>query len=191
MTPRHECRLAPSLRGVSLTEMLTVVALLAVLAGVMVPSLAPHDGTRLEVAAAEVRDALRFARAEALRRGKPALLDAETTPGKLKVIWLSANCNGLSSFTAATDPRSKVAFAANVTGGAFSAGVVVTPRFLAGGTAYGGLVFDAHGKPSEACVVSSKTSKGAPEAGSNVLLTLGDRQATVSVDGVTGRVSGP
>ncbi len=191
MKPRRERCKAPSMRGFTLAEMLVVVAVLTVIAGIVVPSLAAHDPQRLEVAAGEVRDALRFARAEAMRRGKPALLDAETAPGKLKVLWLSSGCSSMSSFSAATDPRSKSAYVVDVSGGAFSRGVTVTPRFLVAATAYGGLVFDAAGRPSDVCAVASKNGKGNPEVGSNVVLTLGDRQLTVLLDVVTGRVTVP
>lgn len=184
------CRSAtPAPRGFTLVEMLIVVSLLAVIASVMVPSVSGNDGQRLDVAAAEVRDALRFSRAEAMRRGKYVLFDTESSPGQVRVMVTSGGCSSLSSFTAATDPRTKAAYVVKVTDGPFSGGVMVTPNFLAGGTAYGGLTFDAEGKPSSVCQVSSKTSKGTPAAGSGVVLSYGDRQVTVAVDPATGRIS--
>lgn len=198
MVSRSPAPQAPALRGFTLVEMLVVVTLLAALAGVVVPSLSSLNDHRLDVAAIEVRDALRFARSEAMRRGQPTLVDAETAPGKIKVLALSsgsplvpATCNSYSASNTVADPRTKSAFVIDITGGTFSGGVVVTPRFLVSGTAYAGLIFNAHGVPSDVCQIAGTNSKGAPAAGSNVVLTLGNRQTTVSLDTGTGRVSTP
>lgn len=191
MTPRRERPQAPSHRGVTLLEMLIVVTLLAIVARISLPSLNGNDAQRLEVAASEVRDALRFARSEALRRGKSMLVDAESTPGQVRVMATSSACSSFSSFSAAIDPRSKSAYVVNITAGAFSGAVAVTPNFLAAGSAYGGLIFDASGKPADVCQVSGKTSRGAPEAGSSVLLTLGAQTRSVFIDRDTGRITTP
>ena len=183
---------SPAMRGFTLAEMLIVVALLAILAKVMVPTLAGHDDHRLDVAASEVREALRFARTEAMRRGKKALVDAESAPGRVKVLWLSnSGCSDFAGATAATDPRTKAAFDVDVSGGPFSSGVAVTPRFMASGIAWGGLVFDANGKAADVCQVTGMNSQGSPEAGSGIVLSRGDRQVTVAIDAATGRVTTP
>lgn len=187
----HRAR-SPALRGFTLLEMLIVVALLAIVARVMVPTLGGSDERRLDAAAVEVREALRFARAEALRRAKKTLVDAESTPGRIKVFWLSGSgCNDFGGQSAATDPRTKSDFNVAVSNGPFSSGVAVTPRFMGGGSAWGGVVFDADGSASEACQVTGLNGKGAPEAGSGVLLAIGARQVTVALDAATGRVTGP
>jgi len=177
-------------RGFTLVEMLIVVSLLAVLAAVVVPSLSTLDDQRLSVAASEVRNALRLARAEALRRGKPVLVDAESSSGRIKLFVSS--CTAYSSSSTVADPRTKSAFDLDITGGPFSGGVVVTPRFLAsGGTAYSGLVFGSDGSASDVCQVSGTNSQGTPQAGSQVLLSLAGRQVVVAIDPTTGRVTGP
>lgn len=177
-------------RGFTLVEALVVVSLLATLAAVALPSLSTLDDRRLEVAGGEVRNALRLARAEALRRGKSVLVDAESSPGHVKL--LVSACSSYGNGTAVTDPRTKSNFDLDVTGGPFSAGVAVTPRFLAsGGSAYGGLVFGADGSANDVCQVTGSNSQGTPQAGSQVLLSLGPRQAVVAIDPPTGRVTGP
>ena len=177
--------------GVTLVELLIVVSLLAVLASVVVPTLSTLDDQRLTVAASEVRNALRLARAEAMRRGKSVLVDAETSPGHVKLLVTSCSSYSTSA-TAVTDPRTKSAFDLDVTGGPFSGGVAVTPRFLAsGGTAYAGLVFGADGSANDVCQVSGTNGEGAPQAGSQVVLSLSGRQAVVAIDPPTGRVTGP
>lgn len=56
-------------RGYTFFELLMVVVLVGMLATVMVPSLAPSETTKLDLAATEIADAMRFARSEALRLG--------------------------------------------------------------------------------------------------------------------------
>ena len=177
------------MRGFTLAEMLIVAALLAILGKAMLPNLAGGDDRRLEVAGSDVREALRFARAEAVRRGQRVLFDAESSPGRVKLLVTS--CTTMGSPKAVTDPRTKLAFDVNVTGGPFSAGVGVTPKFMVAGSAWGGVIFDASGEAVDACQVTGMTSKGTPEVGSGVSLSLGGRQATVALDAGTGRVTGP
>lgn len=176
-------------RGVTLAEMLITVAFVATLSAVAIPSFNTADADRLEVAAAEVRNALRFARSEAMRRGKNVLFDAESSPGQVKILVTS--CTSLGAPSEVTDPRTKLAFGTNVSNGPFSAGVALTPNFLAGGTAYGGVVFNSAGVPADVCQVTGMNSKGTLQAGSGVLLTLGSRQTTVALDATSGRVTGP
>lgn len=189
MASRRTSSPSPATRGFTLAEMLIVVSLLAILARAMVPALAGSSDRRLEAAASEVREALRFARAEAMRRGQRVLVDAESNPGRVKLLVTS--CTSSGSPKVVNDPRTKLAFDVNVVNGPFSAGVSVTPRFMVAGSAWGGVVFDANGEAVDACQVTGMTSKGTPEAGSGVLLSLGGQQATVVLDPPTGRVTGP
>lgn len=189
MAPRRTRTRCPASRGFTLVEMLLVVALLAVLAGLAVPALHSNDDQRLEVAAGEVREALRFARVEAMRRQQGVLFDAESSPGRLKLS--DTNCTAIGAPKAVNDPRTKLAFDVDVSGGPFSSGVVVTPRFMVGGSAWGGVVFNAAGTAADACQVTGMTSKGAPEPGSGVVLSRGGRQLTIALDAATGRVTGP
>jgi len=55
-------------QGISLIEITAVVAILAIIAGVALPDLGSgSDGRKLDLAAKEVAEAIRFARAEAIR----------------------------------------------------------------------------------------------------------------------------
>ena len=177
--------------GFTLVEALIVVTLLAVLAAVALPTLSTLDDRRVAVAAGEVRGALRLARAEAMRRGRSVLVDAESAPGHMR-LYVAACATYGSGSTVVTDPRTKSAFDLDVVGGPFSAGVLVTPRFVASsGSAYAGLVFAADGSASEVCQVAGGNSRGMPQAGSQVLLSLANQRASVNIDPPTGRVTGP
>lgn len=176
-------------RGFTLAEMLVTVAFLATLAAIAIPNLNSADADKLDLAAAEVRNAMRFARSEAMRRQQQVLVDAESAPGHIKVFDTACTSSGTPKTV--IDPRNKIAFDVNVSGGPYSAGVVVTPRFMVGGTAYGGVIFGTDGAASDSCQVTGMNSKGAPETGSGVVLSLGTRQVSLALDAATGRVTGP
>jgi Tfp pilus assembly protein FimT len=180
---------ARSRGGLTLTEALIAIALLAVLAATTVPALGEGDERRLEVAASEVRETLRFARAEAMRRGKRVLVDAESSPGCLKLF--EGSCTSFPAPSAIADPRTKRSFVVDVSGSRHASSVAVSARFLASGVAYGGLLFDATGAAVDVCEVTLMQSKGAPQSGSGVTLSLGTRQVAVALDPSTGRVAGP
>lgn len=187
--PSTQARSGAASHGFTLAELLITVAILAVLAAAMIPNLNSGDAVRLEVAATEVRNALRFARGEAMRRGDDVLFDAESSPGRVKIS--DTACTSFGTPKVVYDPRTKLAFDVDISGGRYSSNVNLTPRFMAGGTPYGGVTFDANGSATNACQVTGMNGKGTPEAGSSVLLTLGALQATISLDPATGRISGP
>jgi type II secretory pathway pseudopilin PulG len=53
--------------GISLLELVIVVAILGIVAAAAIPNLSSTDSARLELAASQIAEALRFARGEALR----------------------------------------------------------------------------------------------------------------------------
>ncbi|MBK7616687.1 MAG: GspH/FimT family pseudopilin [Burkholderiales bacterium] len=173
--------------GYTLAETLVVVSLLAVMAAVALPSLGTLDLQRLDVAAAEVRNALRLARSEAMRLNTNVLVDMGSAAGHVKLY--KGSCG--ASSTAIIDPRSKRAFDVDVAGGPYSGGVTLTPQFMAAGTAYNGLVFASSGVPTDVCQLPAAASQGAPQAGSQVLLSYGGSQLAVAIAPATGRVWGP
>ena len=58
-------------RGFSFAELLAVVTILGVVAAVAIPDLSTSDPTRLDLAADEIAQAMRYARSEAIRSGEP------------------------------------------------------------------------------------------------------------------------
>ncbi len=57
--------------GYTLVELSLVVLILAIMAAAVVPSLMPADSGKLDAAAQEIADAIRFARSEAMRLRQP------------------------------------------------------------------------------------------------------------------------
>ncbi len=67
--------------GYTLVEVIIAVGLLAVLAASALPLVAPVDENRIDAAAQEIANALRFARGEALRTGAYHGVDFSVDPG--------------------------------------------------------------------------------------------------------------
>ncbi len=94
-----------SSRGFTLLETLVAVVLIGIVALAAVPLLSSQNPTKLDVAAAEVGNALRFALGEVERLGGGCVwVDGSIVPGHLRV-YSSATCSSSSSgWVVVTDP---------------------------------------------------------------------------------------
>src|SRR6266571_1539825 len=128
-----------SSRGFTLLETLVVALLIGIVALAAVPLLSSQNPTKLDVAAAEVGNALRFAIGEAERTGYCVWVDGTFVPGHLRV-FSNASCTcatcGISGWVAVNDPLTKRALDVDTSGSAFSGQVSMAPKFSLGGTAY-------------------------------------------------------
>jgi len=71
--------------GYSLVELTVIVSLLGFLASVVIPSAAPYQEQKLDLAATELANALRFARAEAIRTGQYRAIKINKSSGQVTV----------------------------------------------------------------------------------------------------------
>ena len=177
--------------GFTLAEILVVVAILAVIAGVALPLLSSQDSKKLEVAAQETGNALRFAVSEARRTGSPVLVDAKTSSGHLKVVKSDATGANLGSVN---DPLTKRALDIDTAGSAFSGPVSMTASFMRSGTAYAQLLIT----PATQLQVlkleafdGSTANMGLLQSPSGIVLTLGATIVTVTINESTGFVAIP
>lgn len=185
MSRARQCRARPARRrGFTLAELLVVVAIVAVFAAVALPALSFQDSKKLDVAAQEVRNALRFA-VDAGRSGQYVLVDARTA-GRLR-LWAS-NAAG-AALTAIDDPLTRRAFDVDVSGGALSAGVGMAPRFMRSGVAHPQLLIGPAGQLQAFDALS--VNRGALQAGSGIVLALGAASVTVGINETTGFVTRP
>jgi len=182
-----------SAAGFSLVDVLLTVAILAVFAAVALPTARPLDSVRVDVAAQETANALRWARSEAMRRG--SLLDSAGT--RMVGVDLSTSTNhvrvsdysGYARGALMTNPVDKKAYDLDLANGTATAGVVVsTLTFTNQAAASVGptVVFDANGNPWQYNVggVPSATSA---LASAIVVLAYGNQTRTVTLES-TGRV---
>lgn len=178
----------PRMRGLTLAELLVTLVLLSIIAAVTVPTLS-HDGSRrLDAAAERTGNALRYARSEAMRTGSAVLVDAETVPGRLRL--LRSACASASTASAVIDPLSRKPYEEDIIGATHASGVTVTARFMVAGSPHAGLVFDASGAATRACSVGAGVDRGVPETGSSIELAHNGLTRSISVDPPTGRISG-
>lgn len=113
--------------GFTLWELLVVIAILGIAAAVAIPSLSPSAAHKLDLAAEEVADALRYARSEALRTG---VAHSATTDllGSGRITLHRLDTSGPFPVSAAIlqQPFDKKNYDFNVTTAPMTAGVVFT-----------------------------------------------------------------
>jgi len=171
-------------QGFTLVEALIVVALIGILALAAVPVLGSRDAAKLDTAAAEVGNILRFALSEANRTGSYVLVDASVS-GRLKVV--NSNASG-ANLGGVIDPLNKRALELDASAPPWSGKIAMAASFFQGGTAYQQLLI---GPAMQLQVFDSGTNRGPLQSGSGVGLTLGSLSATVAIAETTGKVTIP
>ncbi len=181
-----------SSRGFTLLETLVVALLIGIVALAAVPLLSSQNPTKLDAAAAEVGNALRFATSEVERIGSGGCVYVDgSAPGHLRV-YSSAVC-GSGVWGAMSDPLTKRALDLDTSGPAFSGQVSMAAKFFLGGTAYTRLLIVGPGivPGTQLLVFDGLSTLGPLEAGSGVVLTLGPQSVTVALNETTGLVTLP
>ena len=95
--------------GFTLLEMLIVICILAIVSAVAMPLLSGNDPQKLNVAAQETSNLLRFALSEARRTGGYVLVDGKTVPGRLGLYYSNVNAElpPSAGTSAINDPLTK------------------------------------------------------------------------------------
>jgi prepilin-type N-terminal cleavage/methylation domain-containing protein len=178
--------------GFTLLEMLIAVCILAIVSAVALPLLSGNDPQKLNVAAQETSNLLRFALGEAKRTGGYVLVDGKTMPGRLALYYSNVNAQAppTAGTSAINDPLTKRATMLDVATNPFSQGVTLTPNFVAGGQARPQLLIGP-GVTQMRGFDGASNNLGALQAGSRVQLAYGSQSTTVSVNSITGLVTVP
>jgi type II secretion system protein H len=181
---------APAARrgnGFTLIELLVVIAVLGLAAAIAKPLLgASVDSARLSAAAAEVASALDYARFEAASGGRPCRVTVDAAADTVAVEQLRCAVDfadpalaevtrsqaEVQSFVEMWHPvRRGFRYRVDLGGEGRLGGVDVTAASFGAGAS---VVFDAGGAPSD---------------GGSVVLERGGRIVTVTLDGLTGKVT--
>ena len=176
--------MAPSTRGFTLVEALIVVVLVGIVALATIPVLRSQDPARLDAAAAEVGNVLRFAISEANRSGGYLLVDA-SNPGHLRV--LNSNAAG-AMLAPVRDPLTRNALELDASTRPWAGQVSLVARFYQGGTPYSQLLISPG---PQLQVIDAGVNRGPLQSGSGVMVTLGSLSALVTIAESTGRVGIP
>jgi len=171
--------------GFTLAELLVVISIIGVIVTVALPLLSFQHSGQLEVAAAEVGNALRFG-IEGGRAGAYILVDAKTSPGRIKVVSSDATGTVLGAIN---DPLTKRPLDIDVSGGTASPLVSITPSFMQGGTAYKQLLIGPAGQLQ--VFDGPSVNMGPLQSGSNVMVSLGTPSVIVAINEITGFVTIP
>jgi type II secretory pathway pseudopilin PulG len=163
---------------------LIVIALIGIVAVVTVPMLRAQDPVRLDAAATEVGNALRFALREAQRSGGYLLVDV-STPGQLRLH--ASNASG-AMLGAVNDPLTKSALDIGTPALLGSNSIAMSGTFFSGGVAYTQLLV---GPAGQLRAFEAGIDRGPLQPGSGVVLTSGMLSATVAISEATGRVAIP
>lgn len=171
--------------GVTLVELLLVIAILGVAAAVAIPGLRSGDPQRLELAAEEFANAIRFARSEALRTGEPRGFLQNASSKRIRVFRPDTSTSPWTLNYDVYHPVSKQLYDIDLNTHPFAAANSLSPNRVYRGTcnSTGNIYFDSSGIPRCAdpeTVLLEKLS---------MTLTLGPHTRTVTLHGITGRVT--
>ena len=171
--------------GLTLVEILIVVTIMGIVAVVAIPSLPSSNPQTLELAAEEFSNAMRFARSEAMRLGKPYGFRQYSSQKRIRVFRPDT---GGSPWTLNYDvrhPLSKQLYDIQLDSHPFAAADSLSHNHVYRGTCNtpGSVYFDSNGSPwcadPETVLLEQL----------DVTLTLGSHSRVVTLHGITGRVT--
>lgn len=172
-------------RGYTLTELLVVVALIALAASTALPSLRSSDAARLDLVANSVARALRFARSEALRLNVPHGVQQDDANGRLRVFRMDLSTLPATTVFDVREPSSRNPYDLSFTARPFSfAGTFSTSGSFRGScNDVTAIMFDGNGTPwctDPATALLEQLS---------IAISEQQGSANVTLDGLSGRVT--
>jgi prepilin-type N-terminal cleavage/methylation domain-containing protein len=171
--------------GFSLLELTIVVTILGIAAAVAIPDLSSTNIHKLDLAAEEFAEAMRFARSEAIRSGEPHGFRQRSVPKYIRVFSLDTTVSPWLPVYDVYHPVSKKLYRIDLPEHPFARADTVTRTTVFPATCNDkrNIYFDNNGIPR--CV----DPETALLKQFNVTLTLGNHTRVVTLHGITGRVT--
>lgn len=175
--------------GVTLAEMLAVVATVALVASIALPSADTVNDPVAAAAATEVAHAIRFAQREALRTGKYHVAEIDPASQTVRVYRLtSSGTIGEDTGNPVMHPVDKRAYRIHLPGNTATRAVLASSDFVYGASRTSTIAFGPDGTPVNAEFVKGAAPTAALSTDGIVRLVSGAASRTVTVDKTNGRV---
>ena len=174
-----------SCSGYTLTELLVVVGLLALIAAAAIPGSNHGEQKQLDLAAAEFAAAIRFARSESIRTGEPHGFRFLANEHRIRVFSADTSASPWTWIWDVYDPVSKQPYDVTFPADLSAIDPPVTHTFVYRGTCntQGAVYFDTNGTPR--CLQPETVLLDSYRLDFFTLTA----QRSVSLDGITGRVT--
>ena len=152
MSTRLSARIIQNTRGFTLIELLITVLIIAVIARIVLPSTGPYQEGKLELAAADIAMALRYARDEALRTGTEHAVKVDNTTSRVTVYLPNLATSPATVAAVLANPLTKQPYDFNIATNTLTEGVrienSVKPfKYRNNVTRQDDVFFDASGMP--------------------------------------------
>jgi len=171
--------------GYSLLELTIVVLILGIMAVAVIPSFFSSNPQKLDLAAQEFADAMRFARSEAMRTGNPTGFRQQSGQMRIRVFNLDVNTAPWTLIYDVYHPVSKKIYDIRLDSHPFAQADSVGANRVYRGTCNqaGNVYFDASGIPRCTNPETVLLDQFA------VTFTLGSDTRVLSLDSITGQVT--
>ena len=171
--------------GYTLVELLIVIIIMGVAASVAIPDISTTNPGKLKVAAEEFAQAMRFARSEAIRTGKPHGFRQKSINKRIRVFSLDTSTSPWTPVYDIRHPLSKQLYDIRLDEHSFAAANSVIRNRVFRGTCntVRNVYFDAKGIPRCADPETILLQQF------DLTFTLGKLTRVVTLHGITGRVT--
>jgi Tfp pilus assembly protein FimT len=171
--------------GISYIEIIIVVVILGIIAAVAMPDLSSTDLGKLDLAAQEFANAMRFARSEAIRVGEPRGFSQQSSQKRIRVFRPDT---GTSTWTLNYDiyhPISKKIYDIKLDSHPFAAANTLSRNSVFRGTCntQDNIYFDSNGTPWCADPETALLKQF------EITLNLGSHTRVITLHNITGRVT--